>query len=290
MRILRLSLENWRGVDSREVAFSDAVTVIEGPNEIGKSTIVEAVRLLFSELDSSKKQAVKSIKPVDQDVGSTIEAEIKSGNYHFVYSKTFNKSNKTSLNILAPAKKQLTGREAHEQAEQILGSTVDMALWEALLVDQGEKVALANIRDSAGLAKALDEAAGSSTSGGEDTGLYAAVQAEYESYFTLKTGKSKFSAEESALEKAQAAFDEAKKAVLDVEEDAQAHDRCAAEVRRLRSNLPNLKVRKGEHETQWNAIKSLKEKLDAKQKELTSAEAMQKATANAENGPSDIGR
>ena len=282
MRILRLSLENWRGVDSREVAFSDAVTVIEGPNEIGKSTIVEAVRLLFSELDSSKKQAVKSIKPVDQDVGSTIEAEIKSGNYHFVYSKTFNKSNKTSLNILAPAKKQLTGREAHEQAEQILGSTVDMALWEALLVDQGEKVALANIRDSAGLAKALDEAAGSSTSGGEDTGLYAAVQAEYESYFTLKTGKSKFSAEESALEKAQAAFDEAKKAVLDVEEDAQAHDRCAAEVRRLRSNLPNLKVRKGEHETQWNAIKSLKEKLDAKQKELTSAEAMQKATANAE--------
>ena len=282
MRILRLSLENWRGVDSREVTLSDGVTVIEGPNEIGKSTIVEAIRLLFSELDSSKKQAVKSIKPVDQDVGSTIEAEIKSGSYQFVYSKTFNKSNKTSLNILAPAKKQLTGREAHEQAEQILGSTVDMALWEALLVDQGEKVALANIRDSAGLAKALDEAAGSSTSGGEDTGLYAAVQAEYESYFTLKTGKSKFSAEENAFEKAQIAFDAAKKAVLDVEEDSQSHDRCADEVRRLRSNLPDLKVRMDEHETQWNAIKSLKEKLDAKQKELASAEAMQKAATDAE--------
>jgi DNA repair exonuclease SbcCD ATPase subunit len=282
VRILRLSLENWRGVDSREVAFSDGVTVIEGPNEIGKSTIVEAIRLLFSELDSSKKQAVKSIKPVDQDVGSTIEAEIKSGNYRFVYSKTFNKSNKTSLNILAPANKQLTGREAHEQAEQILGSTVDMALWEALLVDQGEKVALANIRDSAGLAKALDEAAGSSSSGGEDTGLYASVQAEYESYFTLKTGKSKFSAEENALEKVQAAFDEAKKAILDVEDDAQSHDRCAAEVRRLRSTLPDLKVRMDEHEMQWNAIKSLKEKLDAKQKELASAEAMQKAATDAE--------
>jgi len=178
VRILRLSLENWRGVDSREVTFSDGVTVIEGPNEIGKSTIVEAIRLLFGELDSSKKQSVKSIKPVDKDVGSRVEAEIESGNYHFVYSKTFNKSNNTSLNILAPTNKQHTGREAHEQAERILAATVDMALWEALLVDQGEKVALANIRDSAGLAKALDEAAGSSASGAEDTGLYATVQAE----------------------------------------------------------------------------------------------------------------
>ena len=282
MRILRLSLENWRGVDSRDVTFSDGVTVIEGPNEIGKSTIIEAIRLLFSELDSSKKQAVKSIKPVDQDVGSTIEAEISSGNYQFVYSKTFNKSNKTSLNILAPAKKQLTGREAHEQAEQILGSTVDMALWEALLVDQGEKVALANIRDSAGLAKALDEAAGSSSSGGEDTGLYAAVQAEFESYFTLKTGKPKFSSEEDAFAKTQTTFEEAKRAVLEVEEDSQAHDRCAAEVRRLRSKLPELKVILDEHEKQWNAIKSLKEKLDAKKKELVSAEAMQAAATDAE--------
>lgn len=282
MRILRLALGNWRGVDSREVTLSDGVTVIEGPNEIGKSTIVEAIRLLFSELDSSKKQAVKSIKPVDKDVGSTIEAEIQSGDYQFVYSKTFNKSIQTSLNILAPAKKQLTGREAHERAEQILGSTVDMALWEALLVDQGEKVALANIRDSAGLAKALDEAAGSSTSSGEDTGLYAAVQAEYERYFTLKTGKPRFSAEENAFEKAQAAFDEARQAVLDVEDDAEAHERSAAEVRRLRSTLPDLKARMDEHETKWNAIKSLKERLDAKQRELASAEAVQKAAVDAE--------
>jgi len=282
MRILRLSLQKWRGVDSREVIFSDRVTVIEGANEIGKSTIVEAIRLLFSELDSSKKQAVRSIKPVDQDIGSTVEAEIESGDYHFVYSKTFNKSTETSLNILAPAKKQLTGREAHEQAEQILDSTVDMALWEALLVDQGEKVALANLRDSAGLAKALDEAAGSSSSGVEDTGVYAAVQAEYERYFTLKTGRPRFSAEENAFERAQNAFDEAKKAVLDVESDSEAHDRCAAEVRRLKSSLPGLGARRAGLDRQWASIKSLKEKLNAKQNELAAAEAMLKTATDAE--------
>ena len=49
MRLLNLSLSNWRGVDSRDLALSDGVTLIEGPNEIGKSTLVEAVRMLFSE-------------------------------------------------------------------------------------------------------------------------------------------------------------------------------------------------------------------------------------------------
>ncbi len=56
--------------------------MIEGPNEIGKSTIVEAIRMLFNELDSSKKQTVKAIKPVDRDVGSRIEAEVKSGDIY----------------------------------------------------------------------------------------------------------------------------------------------------------------------------------------------------------------
>ena len=172
MRLVYLSLEDWRGVDSRQLELSEGVTLIEGPNEVGKSTVVEAVRMLFSEMDSSKKKHVKAIQPVGQDVGSTVKAEVQSGDYHFVYSKTYNKTTQTSLEILAPKKRQLTGREAHEEVERILGETVDMALWDALLVEQGEKVALANFQDSAGLAKALDEAAGSSSSGSEDTGLY----------------------------------------------------------------------------------------------------------------------
>ena len=57
----------------------------------------------------------------------------------------------------------------------------------------GEKVALANIQDSTGLAKALDEAAGSSTTGNEDTDLYGAIQTEYEKYFRLCCAVKNFS-------------------------------------------------------------------------------------------------
>jgi len=99
MRLLNLSLENWRGIESRQFELSESVTLIEGPNEIGKSTIVEAIRMLFNEMDSSKKRDVKAIQPVGQDVGSDIKAEMKTGDYHFIYSKTYNKAAQTTLDI-----------------------------------------------------------------------------------------------------------------------------------------------------------------------------------------------
>ena len=124
MKLIRLKLTYWRGVASREVEFSDGVTLIEGPNEIGKSTIVEALQSLFSTLHSSSAGAIKAIQPVGQDVGSSVEAEVKAGEYHFIYGKTFNRDKQATLQILAPQPEQLTGREAHERAEQILEESV----------------------------------------------------------------------------------------------------------------------------------------------------------------------
>ena len=137
MKLLRLALENWRGVAAREITFDEGVTLIEGPNEIGKSTLVEALLTLIDELDSSARKSVKAIQPVGRDVGSRVEAELLTGDYHLVYSKTFNRGKQTELRILAPAAEQLTGREAHERAGQILQSTVDMGLWHALMAEQG---------------------------------------------------------------------------------------------------------------------------------------------------------
>lgn len=288
MRLIKLSLENWRGVHARDVEFSGGVTLIEGPNEIGKSTIVEAIRMLFNELDSSKKQTVKAIKPVDRDVGSRIEAEMKSGEYHFVYSKTFNKTPQSSLNVLAPKKRQLTGREAHEAVEQMLAETVDMALWEALLVGQGDKVALANIQDSAGLAKALDDAAGSAATGSDDTDLYQVVQGEYKRYFTLKAGKSKFSAEEAAFDKARLSLETARQALAEVEATALTHDRSAVEVLRIKGQLPKLKETAEKYATSWQAVRSLKDRVEAKNKELADAQAIHRAALDVQKNRSDL--
>jgi DNA repair exonuclease SbcCD ATPase subunit len=255
MRLIRLSLENWRGVTARDIEFDQSVTLIEGPNEIGKSTIVEALQMLFKELDSSKRREVKAIKPVDKDVGSRVEVEISAADYHFVYAKTYNKAPQTTLEFLAPNRQQLTGREAHERVEQVLEESVDMTLWDALLIDQGEKVGLANLQNSAGLARALDEAAGSTGSSddpnlSEDGSLYAAVQTEYEKYYTLKTGREKFGGEEQTY--------------LEAETELEAATARLVEVQ------ANVATR----EEEWQAVRRVSEQRSAKEKELTDAQTI----------------
>jgi DNA repair exonuclease SbcCD ATPase subunit len=281
MRLVRIRLENWRGVESREIHFADGVTLIEGPNEIGKSTIVEALLTLIRELDSSKKQTVKAVMPVGKDVGSSVEAEIRSGDYHFVYAKTYNKTTATSLDILAPKKEQLTGREAHERVEQILNETVDLSLWYGLLAEQGKSTAPAELKNSAGLAHALDEAAGSSASGQEDTDLFDAVRAEYQKYYTPKAGKPQFAPLERETTQARADRDAASQALAEVEQNAEEQERVQADVRRRRQSLPDLEARVKEHEAEWKAVGSLKQELELKASQLEAATGQLDAASKA---------
>ena len=77
MKLVRIHLRDYRGTADREIAFEPTgVTVIEGPNEIGKSSIAEAIDLLLEELDSTTKQGVKDAKPVDRDAGPDVELEV----------------------------------------------------------------------------------------------------------------------------------------------------------------------------------------------------------------------
>jgi DNA repair exonuclease SbcCD ATPase subunit len=273
VRLKRLRLENWRGVDSREIEFGAGVTIVEGPNEAGKTSLIEALYTLIKELDSSGKQAIKAVKPVDRDVGSTVEAEIESGDYRFVYRKTYNRDKGTRLEITAPRKEQLTGREAHERVESILAETVDVDLWEALLVDQGAAVAPADIKDSAGLSHALDEAAGAGSIGEEDTDLFDAVQAEYEKYFTLKTGKAKFDKDEKAYEQAKTDVAAAAEALQAVEADAEKHGRLKGNVLAREKSLPALEASAEDYEQQWREIDQVRNALTLKQNDYDAAVA-----------------
>ena len=102
MNLHRLTINNWRGVSRREILFDSKVTLIEGPNEIGKSTLIEALLTLLEELDSSNKKTVKAVQPVGEDCGSEVEAEISCGDYRFSYRKSFNRNRSTSLKISSP--------------------------------------------------------------------------------------------------------------------------------------------------------------------------------------------
>lgn len=190
MKLHRLVLTNYRGITHREIDFPDqGVVVVSGANEIGKSSMLEALDLLIEAKDRSTKKEVKQVKPTHADVGAEVTAEISTGPYRFVYRKRFHKRAETQLTVLAPRREQLSGDEAHERVRTMLDETVDTALWQAQRVLQSASTAPVDLSGSDALARALDVAAGEAVAlSGEEPLLVERIEEEYQRYFTA-TGR-----------------------------------------------------------------------------------------------------
>lgn len=190
MKLHRLVLTNYRGITHREIEFPDhGVVVVSGANEIGKSSMIEALDLLLEAKDRSGKKEVKQVKPTHADVGAEVAAEISTGPYRFMYRKRFHKRAETQLTVLAPVREQLSGDEAHERVLAMLAETVDTSLWQAQRVLQAGSTAPVDLSGSDALARALDVAAGEAVAlSGDEPLLIERIDAEYLRYFTA-TGR-----------------------------------------------------------------------------------------------------
>ncbi|WP_283610976.1 AAA family ATPase, partial [Mycolicibacterium poriferae] len=194
MKLHRLTLTNYRGITHRDLEFPDhGVVVISGANEIGKSSMLEALDLLLEAKDRSTKKEVKQVKPTHADVGAEVTADISTGSYRFVYRKRFHKRPETELTLLAPRREQLTGDEAHDRVRAMLAETVDMDLWQAQRVLQSASTSAVDLSGCDALSRALDVAAGEvddqpATGGAVDSLLIDRVDAEFRRYFTA-TGR-----------------------------------------------------------------------------------------------------
>ncbi|MHB8191616.1 MAG: AAA family ATPase [Ferrimicrobium sp.] len=191
MRILRISLRDFRGITWCELRPSlTGVTIIEGPNEVGKSSIAEAFDLLLRLPDDSRNRSITSAQPNGRDVGPEVEAEISTGPYHVTYRKRWIRRSETVLIIHSPEERQLTGRDAHDRMRAILDETLDQALFSALRVIQGEQIGQQySISESRSLIEALD-AAGTGAHGDTRTRstVWEAIEDEWLNYFT-RTGR-----------------------------------------------------------------------------------------------------
>ena len=186
MKLHRLVLTNYRGITHREIEFPDrGVVVVSGANEVGKSSMIEALDLLLEAKDRSTKKEVKQVKPTHADVGAEITAEISTGPYRFIYHKRFHKRAETRLTVLAPRREQLTGDEAHERVRVLLDETVDLDLWRAQRVLQAASTAAVDLSGCDALSRALDVAAGEAVAlSGAEPLLIDRIDAEYLRYFT----------------------------------------------------------------------------------------------------------
>lgn len=270
MRIHSIRVRDFRGIEDQLLKpLPTGVTIVAGPNEVGKTSLAEAVDLLFERLDSSTAAEVREAQPLGRDVGPEVEVEAQADPFFFRYRKRFIRQPETELEITAPRPESLTGREAHERVDALLVEAgVDLDLWRALRVVQG--VGVGQPQDLAGspsLLAALDRAAAGAPVGEQrSAALFDRSRDEYQRYFTDKRGDPRVGGplHEARAELAAARQEEA--ALAADMEALEGDARRAEELQRARAGLAE-KVEQAEAERReasaaLQQVERLEEEID----------------------------
>ncbi len=234
MRLHRLALTNVKAVAHREVVFPDrGVVILAGANEVGKTSMIEALDLLIDYKDTSKDRRVLAMRPVGSDTASAVEVEMTAGPYRFTYRKQWFKQAATTLTITQPRHEHLVGAAAHERVLSLLAETTDLDLWKALRLLQASPLASAELSGSSALAAALDEAAGRcQRNDGEGQALVHTVEGLVTSFYTARAGTETgaYRLAREQREHARAAYEAARAAVDQISIDVQRHEVVGAEL------------------------------------------------------------
>ena len=235
MRIHYVHLRNFRGVSDRRVDFADSgVTVIEGSNEVGKTSMIEAIDLLLKSPDSAKSSQVLAARPKNIDAGPDVEAEFTAGEYRFVYRKRWYKRPETTLRVVEPTPATLTGREAHQRVEQMLAETLDGDLWAALRIEQNRPISQSALGGNDSLARALDAAAGGTQEANGESTVFERVEREFLQYYTpASKPKAELRTADERLAEAKRTVAAAELSLREVERDVERHGELTRELQVL---------------------------------------------------------
>lgn len=267
MKLLRLKVANYRGINTHEIKFSPlGITRIEGPNESGKSSLGEAINTILDYQDNSKGKNIQAIQPVHQDVGPEIELEMETGKYVFTYFKRFLRKPETRLSITKPNPENLTGRQAHDRVNEILKETLDVDLWKALSIMQGEAIDQPELKNKQALSAALDKAAGVQPSASQEIGLFKRISQEYELYYTMGRGT-----EKKELQDLRNNVTEKEAEIRSIEQDIRALDTDIERVPVLQRELVQLKKQEEELSQQMIDITTKLEQISSLENTLSAA-------------------
>lgn len=280
MRFLRLRVANYRGIDACEVKFGSlGITLVQGPNEAGKTSLGEAIGLLFEYLDSSKNRSVEAIRPVHRDEGPEIELQAESGPYAFTYFKRFYKKPETKLTITRPKPENHTGRDAHERAEAILRETLDLNLWKALAIQQGDAIHQPILTNQTSLSAALDKAAGGRPADPREEGLFDKVREEYSRSFTERGAEKKDLQEARRFQtEARAETTRIEQQIRELEQDIERSATLQRELEQLKKQEEDLGKAVVAHTASLEEIAGLESALSAARLKLESAQKSEQAT------------
>lgn len=180
MKIRALEVDQFRRFDRpvRLSGFGNGVNVLCGPNEFGKSTLLEAIRGLLFERYTSKADVIKRMQPRTGAASPRLAMEFELRGERWHVAKRF--LHREPLAVLtAPCGARFEGDAAEERLQELLGVTAPgkqgskpehVGLWSALLVNQRGSLNQADLSSDLArttLAGCLDAEVGALAAGGE---------------------------------------------------------------------------------------------------------------------------
>ena len=275
MKLHRIRLRNYRGVVDSEVEFAErGVTIVQGPNEVGKTSISEAFGLAIRFADNSTDRRVRSVRPVSRDDGTEVEFELSTGPYRLEFEKRWFRKPGTTLNVMAPRNENHSDRAAHDRLNEILAETLDDKLMKALQIEQGTELKLPGFKNVSSISKALEKAAGGDVTGAEEATPMDRIREEYDRYWT-PTGRRK-GERKSSNDRVTAAEEEVrdlKGLMEEIDRDAKEMERLSGEVERISATRDDSEKIEGGLLERWTAIEGMRRDVESKEALRRAAES-----------------
>lgn len=285
MWIRRLTVANWRGLDCELSELSPGLNLIHGPNEAGKSRLVEALRFALFERSSGRSAHKKALASWGLAPGKPrVSVELELGGVTWTLDKEFLGSGHNTR--LRSDRQTLEGADAEAHLAELLGvrpggrteqRPEDRGIWSLLWVDQGSSrdAPLPNDLSQARLHDRLTQEIGEVAAGRLGQQVLRRAQELRERFYTASRD-----AEKAILTEPREAVAQLRHRLSEAaaRRDAVAADADALDG--LRARERDLSVRVGEAEQRLGDLRGLNEQamelgrqLDLYEEQVQSAES-----------------
>jgi DNA repair exonuclease SbcCD ATPase subunit len=267
-----VTLTNWKSIPNVTVNLCEGINILYGPNEIGKSTLLEAVELGLTGEAHSTKAEYKALVPWNTKVKALVSLLLRNNNgKRYVINKSFPKGDAELFLVddEAPSRTLIAeGREVNSAILEILGIEEDLeSLITLLWIKQGEALNLFNSKPSAGtqivtggLKQKIERLIKERLTSPVAEEFYSRIKDEYDDYFLqsgkLKTARNSAGKRVSDLESVKSGM---------MEEISAIRERLAA-VRSISENMQSLDTAIAEAETKLKTAETGKNQLAVKKK------------------------
>lgn len=247
MRLVKLEVTNWRGLQSKVIEFSDKVTVVGGPNECGKSSLRAALRaaLLLPTGARGEKKVIEANRPWDTRLFPSVKLELVIDDKTCVVEKEFLRS-KDWASLRVNGKLIAQDEEVQPKLLDLLGPTAEWI--DALWGTQGDARLDCPAPESV---KGRLAAAARDTVMPQVTELEQLIDDEYQKYWTAKRGQPN-----KKLQDIRDATTQMETRVLQIKEHIRAADQQSAEIEMKAKEVENAKTRLQDLEGQWKSGQS----------------------------------